>query len=273
MKSLFCCPTCGGALERTDKTYLCGKGHSFDLAREGYVNLLTANRRHSKAPGDDGRMVSARSRFLDGGWYEPLRRELCRQLELHTPQSPQVLDAGCGEGYYTAALAQTAGQKGGALAAVDVSKPAVKRAARRCPSSELAVSSVYHLPLAKASVDAVVNCFSPLAVEEFHRVLCPGGVFFYVVPGPRHLWEMKEVLYDAPYENQEKLECYDGFTYREVVPVEGRFTLTRPQDIQDLFAMTPYAWKTPKAGVSRLMGRDQLCVQAQFRIHILERQA
>lgn len=271
MKSLFCCPNCGGELERGDKVYRCPKGHSFDLAREGYVNLLSVNRRHSKAPGDDSRMVAARSRFLDGGWYEPLRAELCRQFSLHIADAPRVLDAGCGEGYYTAALAQRAGERGGTLAGVDISKPAVKHAARRCPGSELAVSSVYHLPLARSSVDAVVNCFSPLAGEEFYRVLRPGGVFLYVVPGPRHLWELKEILYDAPYENDEKLECYQGFSYREVVPVEGRFTLTDPQDIQALFHMTPYAWKTPKAGVSRLMGRDQLCVQAQFRIHILER--
>lgn len=82
---------------------------------------------------------------------------------------------------------------------------------------------------------------------------------------------MKEVLYEKPYENQEKLECYQGFAYREVVPVEGRFTLTDLQDIQALFHMTPYAWKTPKAGVSRLMGRAQLNVSAQFRVHIMER--
>ncbi len=268
---MFCCPICGGALEREHGSYGCGKGHRFDVAREGYVNLLPANRRHSKAPGDDSQMVLARSRFLDGGWYAPLRDKLWRLLEQYTPSAANVLDAGCGEGYYTAALAERTLEQGGTLAGVDISKSAVKRAAKRCPGAEFAVASVYRLPLGDGTVDAVVNCFSPLAVEEFHRVLRPGGVFLYVVPGPRHLWEMKEVLYDAPYENQERLECYQGFTYREVAPVETRFTLTDPQDILALFRMTPYAWKTPKAGVSRLMGRSQLCVHAQFRIHVLER--
>lgn len=272
MESLFCCPVCGGALEREQGSYRCGRGHSFDLAREGYVNLLPANRRHSKSPGDDSQMVQARSHFLDGGWYAPLRDKLWRLFDQHVPQdAPKVLDAGCGEGYYTAALAARTLARGGQLAGVDISKSAVKRAAKRCPGGEFAVSSVYRLPLARQSVDGVVDCFSPLAAEEFHRVLKPGGVFFYVVPGPRHLWEMKEILYDTPYENEEKMECYEGFTYREVVPVEGRFTLTDPQDILALFRMTPYAWKTPKSGVSRLMGRTQLCVSAQFRIHILER--
>lgn len=272
MESLLCCPNCGGALERDGGSYRCGRGHSFDLAREGYVNLLPANRRHSKAPGDDSKMVQARARFLDGGWYAPLRDKLWRLFDQHVPQeAPRVLDAGCGEGYYTQALAARALARGGRLAGVDISKSAVKRAAKRCPGGEFAVASVYRLPLARERVDALVDCFSPLAPEEFHRVLKPGGVFFYVVPGPRHLWELKEVLYEKPYENQEKLECYQGFAYREVVPVEGRFTLTDPQDIQALFHMTPYAWKTPKAGVSRLMGRAQLNVSAQFRVHIMER--
>lgn len=271
MESLFCCPVCGGPLEREEGQYICARGHRFDLAREGYVNLLPANRRHSKTPGDDAQMVQARSRFLDGGWYEPLRRELCALLERHAAPGVRLLDAGCGEGYYTAALGQTVARLGGTMAGVDISKPAVKRAARRAPGGEFAVASVYRLPLADGSVDALTNCFSPLAAEEFFRVLRPGGVFFYVVPGPRHLWELKEVLYDQPYENPEKLECYPGFVYREVAPVEHRFTLTDPGDISALFHMTPYAWKTPKAGAARLAELDSLRLSAQFRIHIMER--
>lgn len=271
MESLFRCPVCGKALTREESRYACPGGHSFDRAREGYVNLLPANRQHSKMPGDDKVMTSARTRFLEGGWYAPLRNKLCGLAGQALPSGGTLLDAGCGEGWYTAALAEVVAAKGGRTAGVDLSKPAVKKAARRCREAEIAVCSVYHLPLADASVDLLVDCFSPLAAEEFYRVLSPGGKFLYVVPGPRHLWELKEILYDAPYENEEKAEEYPGFALEKVVPVETSFTLTDPQDIQALYHMTPYTWKTPREGAARLAEVESLTVTGQFRIHILTR--
>lgn len=271
MKSLFCCPVCGGALSREAGRCLCESGHSFDIAREGYVNLLPANRQHSKTPGDDKEMAAARSRFLDGGWYGPLQIKLCKLVEELAPSELVLLDAGCGEGWYTQALAESAAAKGGRTAGIDLSKPSVKRAARRCPAGEFAVGTVYHLPVAQDSVDVLMDCFSPLAAGEFARVVRPGGIFLYVVPGPRHLWELKEVLYEAPYENEERQEEYPGFRWLEEVPVETEFTLTQREAIRDLFRMTPYFWKTPKAGAERLAELDRLTVRAQFRIHILKR--
>lgn len=271
MESLFSCPICGQALTREEGRYTCPAGHSFDTAKEGYVNLLPANRQHSKAPGDDGEMIAARSVFLGGGWYQPLQLKLCQLIQETSSPSPVLLDVGCGEGYYTAAAAAVAARKGGRTAGIDLSKAAVKRAAKRCREGEFAVASAYHLPVGNAAVDILVDCFSPLAAEEFARVLRPGGLFLYVVPGPLHLWELKEVLYDTPYENQEKEELYPGFRYREVVPVETTFTLPGQSSIQSLFDMTPYAWKTPKAGVERLAALESLTVTAQFRIHVMEK--
>ncbi len=271
MDSLFVCPICGAALGRGAGRYACSGGHSFDIAREGYVNLLPANRQHSKAPGDDGEMTAARTRFLSGGWYSPLREALCALVERYAPERPALLDAGCGEGWYTAALAQVSAARGGRTAGVDLSKPAVKKAARQCPNGEIAVASVYHLPLGDGSVDVLTDCFSPLGLEEFYRVLKPGGIFLYVVPGPRHLWELKSVLYENPYENEEKREEYSGFRYIEVVPAETSFTLPGPQAIADLYRMTPYCWKTPKEGARRLAELNTLSLTGQFRIHVLER--
>lgn len=271
VESVFCCPVCGGALERGAGQYRCSAGHGFDVAREGYVNLLPANRRHSRTPGDDKEMASARSRFLEGGWYGPLRDALCKLVERYAPPKTVLLDAGCGEGWYTGALAEAVAKNGGRTAGLDLSKPSVRRAARRCPAGEFAVGTVYHLPVADASVDVLVDCFSPLAVEEFARVLKPGGTFLYVVPGPRHLWELKEILYDQPYENGEKREEYPGLCCRDVVAVETEFTLPDRQAVLDLFHMTPYYWKTPKSGTARLAALDALTVTGQFRIHVLER--
>lgn len=272
MGSLFVCPICGLPLGREAGRYVCGGGHSFDIAKEGYVNLLPANRQHSKAPGDDKDMTAARTRFLEGGWYGPLRYELCKLIDSLSPGAPSLLDAGCGEGWYTAALAEAVAAKGGRAAGLDLSKPAVKKAAKRCPAGEFAVASVYHLPLADGSVDVLTNCFSPLAADEFYRALKPGGKFLYVVPGPRHLWELKKTLYDSPYENEEKREAYPGFRYVDIVPVETRFTLPTAQAIGDLYRMTPYYWKTPKAGAERLGELERLAVTAQFRIHVMERE-
>ena len=273
--SLFCCPVCGLPLTADPHTYRCPGRHSFDRAREGYVNLLPANRRHSRQPGDDKGMAAARARFLSTGHYAPLLQALCRLALKYTAglSTPAVLDAGCGEGYYDAGLleAMTGAGQTPALAGVDLSKPSVQRAARLCPAGEFAVASVYHLPVGAQSADLLLDCFSPLALEEFRRVLRPGGAFLYVVPGPDHLWELKQVLYNSPYENKEQAIPYAGFSYEAIVPVESTLHLSCAQEIQDLFQMTPYYWKTPKAGVGRLAALEALEVRASFRIHVFRR--
>ena len=274
MSSLFVCPHCGSPLERGERACACPNGHSFDIAREGYVHLLPANRKHAKNPGDDKGMAAARSRFLSGGYYAPLRDALAKAAAgaLASLPSPALLDSGCGEGYYTAGLHQALALSGAAprICGVDLSKYALRRAAKRLPEGEFAVASVYRLPLAAKSVDLLVNCFSPLAAEEFRRVLRPGGAFLYVVPGAGHLWELKQVLYDSPYPNKEENIPYEGFSYERVVPVETVMDVAG-EALRDLFQMTPYYWKTPKAGAERLAALDGLRVRAQFRIHVFRK--
>ncbi|MEG0765960.1 MAG: methyltransferase domain-containing protein [Pseudoflavonifractor sp.] len=272
MKSLFCCPLCGAALTRDEKTYFCPGGHAYDRAKEGYVHLLPPNHIHSKAPGDDKDMAAARNRFLSAGGYDHLRDLLCTLALAYTGQNPRVLDSGCGEGYYTAGIAAALTQAGRnpMVAGVDLSKPSLRYAAKRSKDAEFAVASVYHLPVADGSADLLVNCFSPLALEEFQRVLRPGGVFLYVVPGANHLLELKQVLYEKPYPNPEEDSPYPGFTYAEIRATEGQMDL--PGGLaQDLFRMTPYYWKTPKEGKERLAALDHLSVRGSFRVHVFRK--
>lgn len=271
--SLYLCPLCGKQLTDADRGLRCEKGHCFDRAKEGYVHLLPVGQKNSKAPGDDKGMVAARRTFLDKGFYAPLRDALCELTNQLTGDAPVILDAGCGEGYYTAGIRETLSNanKVPKMAGIDISKFSVQKAAKRYGSIEFAVGSVYHLPVADESVDLLVNIFSPLAVEEFRRVLKCGGYFFYVVPAAMHLWEMKEVLYDEPYPNEEKETPYEGFRYEKIIPVDFTIHLPCQEDIQALFGMTPYAWKTPRAGKDRLAALDELDCRISFRIHVFQK--
>lgn len=268
--SLFICPLCGGRLTRGVHSYRCAAGHCFDIASEGYVNLLPVNQKHAKEPGDDKEMVRARSRFLSGGWYAPLRDMLAENTAALAPENAVFLDCGCGEGYYSAGIADALKVAGisARVAGIDIAKPAVRLAAKRLRDAEFAVASCYHLPLADGSVDVLLNCFSPLALDAFRRVLRPGGIFFYVVPAPRHLWEMKRVLYEKPYENPLLMPEYAGFVHENTLTVSHRVTLPDQAAIMDLFTMTPYFWKTPRAGIERLKTLEMLETETAFDIHI-----
>lgn len=270
MTSLLRCPICSAPLERVERTYICPKRHCYDIAKEGYVNLLPANKKHAKDPGDDKEMAAARTRFLDGGHYAPLRDALCKLIVERAPKA--LLDSGCGEGYYTEGICKALRENDSSVrvVGVDLSRSALKKASRRERDAEFAVASVYHLPVGDDTVDVLLNCFSPLALEEFCRVMRSGGMYLYVVPGARHLWELKQVLYDEPYENAEEETSYDGFAYEKIVPVEFTMELDTAA-LQDLFRMTPYYWKTPKSGSERLAMLEHLDVTASFRIHVFRK--
>ena len=272
--SLFRCPICGAVLTREERSYRCGKNHCYDIAKEGYTHLLPVQQKHSQNPGDDKAMVRSRRAFLSKDYYAPLRRQLEELALRYTPANGAVLDSGCGEGYYTAAISRalTEGSIPHRLAAVDISKEAVRLTAKSLQQGECAVASVYHLPIMDGSIDFLLNCFSPLAIDEFRRVLKQGGHFAYVVPAAEHLWQMKEVLYDEPYPNEVKRTPYEGFRYVDVLEVRDTITLDNPEDIFALFQMTPYSWKTPAEGVARLKALQTLTTDIAFHIHLFEKE-
>lgn len=167
--ALLICPHCGNPLEREERRFVCRKNHSFDMARQGYVNLLPVNQKHSKNPGDTRDMVSARRAFLDKGHYAPIAEKVAELLSAVLPENPAVLDAGCGEGYYLTELMKTLGE--GNCMGVDISKDAVRFASGRNKQALWLTASAAHLPVATGALDGIMSMFALTVPEEFHRVL------------------------------------------------------------------------------------------------------
>lgn len=272
----FCCPLCGGPLARQEHRAVCPQGHSFDVARQGYVHLLPVNKMHAKLPGDSREMVESRRRFLEAGYYEPFRQALCRlaaecasQLGSPAGEGLALCDAGCGEGYYTAGLREALPRA--RVCGFDISKLAVKAAAGRHKGIPFAVASSFAIPLGAGSVHLLTDVFSPLAQAEFARVVKPGGFFLYAVPGERHLYGLKEILYEAPYENPHRETAYEGFRFVRREQVRDVISLPDGEAAMDLFAMTPYYWKTGVEGVKRLQEAGAFQTEIAFDFLVYER--
>lgn len=262
MNTDLLCPKCRAPLSVSARTYACPNGHSYDRAKEGYVNLFLNQKRGTH--GDNREMILARRDFLDRGYYSPLANRLSEAVAERIGNGAHVLDAGCGEGYYTHAVVSRL-ENVQALG-IDISKEALKLACKRLPNAEFAVGSLYDLPVLDASQDALVCLFAPLALEEFHRVLKKDGIFFMAVPGVRHLLGLKRVLYDAPYENPQKDTALDGFVLEEDYAVDALTEIASQKDIAALFAMTPYYYRTPAEGRARLATLDRLETEISFRL-------
>lgn len=277
-ESPWICPLCGAPLGPGPGGALaCPARHSFDRAREGYWHLLPVQAMRTRAPGDSREMVAARRAFLEGGYYAPFGAALARLVLAHgrpaAPGAPlHVLDAGCGEGWYDRAVAAAADAAGTplALAGFDIAKPAVRLAARALPGAAYAVASSFHAPVRTGWADVVLNIFSPFARESFARVLRPGGLLIYAVPTARHLFGLKQALYETPYENPVQQIAYPGFTAVGEEAVTDTITVPGPQ-LQALFAMTPYYWRTPADGAARLQALASLRTEIGFRFLLFTR--
>ncbi|MBE6752819.1 MAG: methyltransferase domain-containing protein [Ruminococcaceae bacterium] len=268
--SLFTCPVCGGQLEQQGRSLVCGRKHCYDIARAGYVNLLMNNSSGSKRHGDDAAQIQARTRFLDGGHYRPLLDALCEAAEGCLENDDCLVDAGCGEGYYTAGLLRHMRERGVMLraAGIDISRDALRQAARRGEDIELAAASVFRMPIADRSADVVLSIFAPTAAEEFRRVLNKGGRLIQAVPLERHLFGLKQAVYDRPQLNPPEPPMPEGFRLLDCHEV--RFDLTiEGETITDLFTMTPYVYKTGADDQRKLAQVERLTTEIEVAVRVL----
>ncbi|MBP3436297.1 MAG: methyltransferase domain-containing protein [Clostridia bacterium] len=269
MKSVLICPVCKGALSRYDKRFACPKGHSFDIAKHGYVNLLLGN---AGQHGDNTAMIAARHAFLSRGFYDHLAQGLKEAIKrLPLSSAPAVLDIGTGECYYLEAVKQALEEKAPHLYGFDISKQALRFGAKRALSATLFVASAYHMPIADASIDLALLFFSPYAKEECLRVLKKGGYFILAIPAERHLWELKSAIYDTPYLNTPADFTLDGFTLLEQRHIERDICLSSQEDIQALFQMTPYYYKTSAKDQEKVKALESLTVKTAFELLVYQK--
>lgn len=253
---MLICPVCGEKLTVSDKTMRCGNGHSFDVAKEGYVNLLRSSK-NGDFIGDD--KISARMRrdFLGKGYYSVLKDELCR---IFSEKRGCVLDICCGEGYYTSALGENSNLN---VFGFDIAREMVRLAAKRGKGTYF-VANMANIPIAEGSMDYCIHLFAPFNEAAFAKVLKDGGRLYTVIPGRFHLWGLKQAVYDTPYENDEILPQTQQLRLISQRKVIGQITLNCQEDIQAVFRMTPYFFHTSQKDKDKLLGLDTLETTIEF---------
>ncbi len=266
-KQVLMCPVCRQSLNLTERTWRCEQGHSYDVAKQGYVNLHVVQHKHSKNPGDTPESVDARRAFLQGGYYQPLQQAvvaLLKQLDVKS-----ILDIGCGEGYYTSAMQQVVEQCVG----VDIAKNAVQRAAKLNIEVTWVVGTGATLPVLDGSMDACTSLFSPIPQAEIARVLKDEGYLIVVTPASEHLYAMREALFEQvnPHTPEKFVEqLQDLFELKQEQIIDAPFVLDQ-QALKNLIAMTPYAYKASPERRLQLEQQLQLEVTASFQIYVFQK--
>ena len=263
------CPKCFGDLKKVNNSYVCENRHCYDIAREGYVNLMLANMKHSREPGDSVESLRSREQFLQNGYYEPLAEKLSEIIAGLFPEGSEFLDAGCGTGYYLEYVNRHV--PGLNYYAVDIAKKGVAMCARKNRNATCFVGNVFHLPFGDEALDGLMSVFCPYSAEEFSRIIRKGGYVISVTPGKDHLLEMKEIVYDEPYLNDEEGYRLPDFEPVKSVKVTYMMDLKSNEDIETLWRMTPYFHTTSKENNERLLKLEHLKSTADFLVSVYKK--
>lgn len=260
------CPICGKSLRRLEGEYRCENRHSFDIARQGHVNLLVVQQKKSLHPGDTREQVLSRRAFLEGGFYAPIADALCAAAQELGAFGP-ILDVGCGEGYYCTRLAHALDAE---LMGLDISKEAVRCAAAKYKGPLWVCGTASHLPVKDGSVGTLTSLFALTLPEEFHRVLAKDGLFFQVLAAQDHLLGLKSIIYpELKRKEKDSVPELPGFRRIKSVPIRFTFTVEGAQ-VQNLLSMTPHVYRIGREGAARLAATERLtdtgsCVLNIFR--------
>lgn len=277
--TLLLCPVCKDKLIKdvSNKMYKCSNRHTYDIAKEGYVNLLISNQKKSKNPGDSKEMVLARVDFLSQGYYEVLSYKINEVifecLEKINSDKFNIIDLGCGEGYYLTNLKNYLEEKNikASYYGLDVSKEAVKYASKKNKDCIWAVGNNFKIPAGDKSVDCILSVFSPIDINECNRVLKDDGVFIRILPRTNHLIQLRNIIYSEVHLNNKIYTASaDENEYIRESNVTFNIKLNK-EEILSLLKMTPHYWKSTPENKEKLESYESLDITIDMRIGVFQK--
>jgi 23S rRNA (guanine745-N1)-methyltransferase len=265
------CPVCEEKLSLSEqhKTLCCDNNHSFDRAKQGYWNLLLVQNKRSKDPGDNPEMIAARSDFLNAGYYAPVSETLNELALKHSDENPAIIDLGCGEGYYTVAMQNAFEQS--EILGLDISKHAIKAACKRSKSITWVVGSSANIPTENQSIDLAVIVFSRILGDPIANALKEGGHLIIAYPGERHLYSLREMIYDEVRETVSSPESALGSNFERIDErrVHFEIELNSREALQSLFMMTPHGQRAAK----QLADYQQFTTEVDIHLAVFKKSA
>jgi len=273
----YICPICQSPLHlhQASKGYYCHNKHHFDLAKEGYLNLLPVQHKKSKEPGDSRAMMRARRNFLEAEHYLPLAKAIANIIDKQRQNESniRILDMGCGEGYYSRQIENHCHNSDDIdLHGIDIAKNAIFAAAKKQPKARFIVASNKSMPYSDAYFDLILRVYAPSNDAETIRLIKPNGLLLLVTPGPRHLWQLKEFIYKEVKEHTIEVPLPAGFEQIESQSI--KYTIQPNQDQRmALLQMTPFAWRAKGEIQNRIQRAKGLEIETDFIITLAKKVA
>ncbi|SHH52733.1 methyltransferase domain-containing protein [Clostridium grantii] len=280
LDSILKCPVCNLSLKKHEKQYICLNNHSYDIANKGQINLLLANQKRTKDPGDSKEMMEARRDFLNKGYYHIFSEALNEVIISNiNGDKINILDAGCGEGYFLSNIKEYIYSKENNYIqnkevdffGVDISKTAITYAAKRDKKINFIVGSNFNLPIMSNTIDIIIRNFAPSDESELKRVLKDNGKLVVVTPGIQHLYGLKEILYVKARKHEEKEISFQGFKLVQHKEVKYSIQVEGKEDVKNLISMTPYYWTFDNTMKEKADETSKLSTELDFNISVYEK--
>ncbi|MGL5052055.1 MAG: methyltransferase domain-containing protein [Cetobacterium sp.] len=273
---MIVCPVCSKKMQKIERKYICEGNHNFDISKFNHVNLLLSSQKNSKLPGDNKEMVLSRKNYLEKGYYKGISDAVNEIVNknLKGLKEVNILDIGCGEGYYTSRLKNNLDDLGveSNIIGIDISKEAIISAAKSYKKIEWIVASASSLPIEDESLDFIVCMFAKIIPEEKMRTLKKGGKLIIVSTGENHLLQLKEIVYETVRKDYySPVEDLNIFSHLETLNVKYDKEILEKDSIENLFNMTPYRWRSPQSGVEKLFSLDKLKTTIEVNIDVFEK--